>query len=466
MLRHRKEWVKNMLKRIIAGTVTAALLCGLAGGCAQNKKSDVTTITVWTGNGHDKSYLTEKVEEWNKTIGAEKKIRIEYTVQNNSMEVAFSNGTAPDLFAGADLVNDVAKGRLLPVSELPCGNELIEKYKDYFREGLETTGGKVYSIPYGFTTYGLIYNKDMFKAAGIVDENGEAKPPKTLNEMREDAKKLTDISKKEYGFILPTKDNLAYDINIGKWSMTVCGFPNGANPKTGKRDVTGISKMTKFINALMSDKSIMPGSESMTNDAGRAKFSAGGVGMKSAGSYDFGVLTEQFPAKIDWGVVPFPGNEDGETKYRSYAEVTRYLYINAASVEEKGIDNLSEVYKWFYSDELVTDMYKNGLRIPMFENIIDETEVPENKAQWKEFAEFVKVSNVVKPGTKADLKNKRSLDTIWTESIFGANLSDDETDALYKEAENYINEAVDIYYSEHPEENRDDRIFPDWNDEL
>ena len=455
-----------MLRKIIAGTITAALICGLTGGCAKNKKSDVTTITVWTGNGHDKSYLTEKVEEWNKTVGAEKKIRIEYTVQNNSMEVAFSNGTAPDLFAGADLVNDAAKGRLLPVSELTGGNELVEKYKDYLREGLEITGGKVYSIPYGFTTYGLIYNKDMFKAAGIVDENGEAKPPKTLSEMREDAKKLTNASKKEYGYILPTKDNLAYDLDIGKWSMTVCGFPNGANPKTGKRDVTGITKMTKSINALVNDKSIMPGSESMTNDAGRAKFSAGGVGMKSAGSYDFGVLTEQFPAKIDWGVAPFPGNEDGETKYRSYAEVTRYLYINAKSAEEKGLDKLSEVYKWFYSDELVADMYKNGLRIPIFENIINETKVPEDKPQWKEFAELVKVSNTVKPGTKADLKNKRSFDVIWTESIFRENLSDDEIEKLYKEAEEYTNEAIDVYYSEHPEENINDRIFPDWNDEL
>lgn len=455
-----------MLKKVIAGTVAASLLCAMASGCGSKKETDITTITVWTGNGHDKSYLTEKVDEWNKTIGAEKKIRIEYTVQNNSMEVAFSNGTAPDLFAGADLENDVAKGRLLPVSELPCGNELIEKYKDYFREGLETTGGKVYSIPYGFTTYGLIYNKDMFKAAGIVDENGEAKPPKTLNEMREDAKKLTNASKKEYGFILPTKDDLAFDIDIGKWSMTVCGFPNAGNPKTGKRDVTGISKMTKFINSLMSDNSIMPGSEGLTNDAGRAKFAAGGVGMKSAGSYDFGVLTEQFPASIDWGVAPFPGNEDGETKYRSYVDVTRYLYINAASVEEKGIDKISEVYNWFYSDELIADMYKNGLRIPMFENIINETEVPEDKAQWKEFAELVNVSKPVKPGTKADLKNKRSFNTIWTESIFGAGLSDSEVDALYKEAEAYTNEAIDVYYSEHPEENRNDRISPDWNDEL
>ena len=454
------------MKKVVAGILSAVMACSLFAGCGKTGGNDVTTITVWTGNGHDKSYLTDKVEEWNKTIGAEKKIRIEYTVQNNSMETAFTNGTAPDIFAGADTVNDVAKGRLLPISELEGGDELIDKYKDYLREGLEKVDGNVYSIPYGFTTYGLIYNKDMFKAAGIVDENGEAKPPKTLSEMREDAKILTNVQKKEYGYILPSKDNLAYDLDIGKWSMTVCGFPNSANPVTGKRDVSGVSKMTKFINDVQKDGSLMPGSESLTNDAGRAKFAAGGVGMKSAGSYDFGVLTEQFPAKIDWGVVQFPGNEDGETRYRSYMEISRYLYVNAASVEKKGIDKISEVYKWFYSDELLSDMYKNGLRIPVFEEIIDSTEIPADKKQWQEFAELTKVSKYLKPGTKSDLKNRRSLNDIWTESIFGANLSNDEIDSLYGEAEKYINEAVDTYYAEHPEENMSDSIYPDWNDEM
>ena len=188
--------------------------------------------------------------------------------------------------------------------------------------------------------------------------------------------------------------------------------------------------------------------------------------MKSAGSYDFGVLTEQFPAKNDWGVVQFPGNEEGETRYRSYMEISRYLYINAESVEKKGIEKLSEVYKWFYSDELLSDMYKNGLRIPIFEEIIDNTEVPADKKQWKEFAELTKVSATVNPGTKSDLKNRRSLNDIWTESIFGANLSDAEIDSLYGEAEKYINEAVETYYAEHPEEDINERIYPDWNDEM
>ena len=76
------------------------------------------------------------------------------------------------------------------------------------------------------------------------------------------------------------------------------------------------------------------------------------------------------------------------------------------------------------------------------------------------------MSATVKPGTKSDLKNRRSLNDIWTESIFGANLSDAEIDSLYGEAEKYINEAVETYYAEHPEEDINERIYSDWNDEM
>ena len=45
--------------------------------------------------------------------------------------------------------------------------------------------GKTYALPgNGMMVQGLIYNKDMFKAAGLVDENGEAKPPVTLKRIQ------------------------------------------------------------------------------------------------------------------------------------------------------------------------------------------------------------------------------------------------------------------------------------------
>ena len=302
----------------------------------------------------------------------------------------------------------------------------------------------------------------MFKKAGIVDEKGEAKPPKTLSEFVEDAKKLTDTSKKEYGFIYPVKDNLAYTIDINKWSMSLCGFPNGYNLREGSFDSTGVREIIKTFNTIEKAGCIMPGANGLTNDLARAKFAAGGVGMKTAGSYDFGVFKEQFPAKCEWGVVPFP-ESDGDAKYLSYMESSRYLYVNAQSKDKIGADKLNEVYKWFYSEELICDMYKNGLRIPMFNDIVEKTELPGDMEQWKEFAELAAVSKAVPRGVDTDLKNGRSFQTIWLESVCGAGISDSEIDALYSAAEKYYNDGIEYYYSQHTDRKASDFVYADWD---
>jgi multiple sugar transport system substrate-binding protein len=54
-----------------------------------------------------------------------------------------------------------------------------------------TTNGKIYGIPTETNVYALVYNKKLFKEAGIVDAAGNAKPPVTWAELEADAKKLT-----------------------------------------------------------------------------------------------------------------------------------------------------------------------------------------------------------------------------------------------------------------------------------
>lgn len=51
--------------------------------------------------------------------------------------------------------------------------------------------GRVYAIPNSTDDRVLFYNKDLLKAAGFVDENGEAKPPANWDELKEYAVKLT-----------------------------------------------------------------------------------------------------------------------------------------------------------------------------------------------------------------------------------------------------------------------------------
>lgn len=66
-----------------------------------------------------------------------------------------------------------------------CWDEVV--YRD------PVTGKKgVYGVPEKVDNRAIFYNKDLLKRAGYVDENGEARPPKTWEELAEMAVKLTE----------------------------------------------------------------------------------------------------------------------------------------------------------------------------------------------------------------------------------------------------------------------------------
>ena len=89
-----------------------------------------------------------------------------------------------------------------------------------------SVNGKLYAMPfYGESTM-LMYNKEMFQAAGIMA------PPKNMQELGEDAKKLTNADKKQYGIAMRG----ARSINWYPWSGFAYAFGGGWLGSDGKPD--------------------------------------------------------------------------------------------------------------------------------------------------------------------------------------------------------------------------------------
>ena len=60
------------VKRILSMALCAAIAASMAGYSKETAGGDVTTVTVWTGNGGDKAFITKEIENWNNTTGKEK----------------------------------------------------------------------------------------------------------------------------------------------------------------------------------------------------------------------------------------------------------------------------------------------------------------------------------------------------------------------------------------------------------
>jgi ABC-type sugar transport system permease subunit/ABC-type glycerol-3-phosphate transport system substrate-binding protein len=83
--------------------------------------------------------------------------------------------------------------------------------------------GKLYAIPMDVDSRVLIYNKDLLKRAGFADAAGEARPPRTWDELRHYANKLTVRN------ALGRIETLGFAPNYGNSWLYMFGFMNKAN---------------------------------------------------------------------------------------------------------------------------------------------------------------------------------------------------------------------------------------------
>ena len=288
---------KGITRILCAGLILATAVS--FSGCEKKEVSDsnVKTITIWSANGHNQDYYTLKVEEFNSGFGKKHGLRIDYQVisdMNQRVELGMQTGDLPHMFAGSNLKTLVEKDLIIPITDLPGGDKFLENHT-YDQSDECMFDGKVYCFSLTTGPRALLYNKEMFKKAGIVDENGEPTPPKNLTELREYAKKLTDASKDEYGLILPFK----WQGCLGDWTgmaQQINGFGE-YDPKTGKYDFSAYEPILNTLMDIKADGSIVPGSEGIDNDPARARFGKGGIGMKFGYYWDYGTAKDicRFP---------------------------------------------------------------------------------------------------------------------------------------------------------------------------
>ena len=451
--------------KVLAGVLAVAMLIPMLGGCSQKANTDgVTKVTWWRSNGHDKAFMQGKFKEFNETVGKEMGIELEYVTKEGNMEemvdLAYTSDQAPDLYNSYQIEMRAQKDQIIALEDIPGTEALLEKFGGRAMETRHKYKGKTYILPLTSGTYGLIYNKEMFVDAGIVDENGEAKPPVTWADVVDYAKRLTDVSKQHYGMIFPGKWWGFHMTDINMASSAINGMTDAYNPVDGRYYYDAQAKVMKAMVQMVRDGSVVPGIESLDNDPARARFGQGGIGMKIAGSYDVGVLNDQFPAEIEWGVAPLPLWDENE-KGMQYCSADGLFVVNKESYERIGAEKLVAIMEFFSSDEMLIDRYTAGLSIPCDFNLVKDVEVSDDLKNWEIFASFTQFSQCPPVQIKSDMTGKDSIGDIVLK-ILNETPDDAEIDRLFKEYEDAQNEGIAKYKELNPDYDASPFIYPDW----
>ena len=162
--------------------------------------------------------------------------------------------------------------------------------------------GKLYGMPWGFSTRALFYRTDLFEKAGL-------SPPKSWDEMLSAAKKLNDPSGKVNGFGIAGLEDPATAAQFMTWLWAAGGEVLSEDNKKAVFDSPeGVEALTSYA-GLVNDDLSEPGA--ITNGEGdlHALFRQGRLAMVITGPWMRSLMKEE-KSKVQMdknaGVVPVP----------------------------------------------------------------------------------------------------------------------------------------------------------------
>jgi multiple sugar transport system substrate-binding protein len=361
------------------------LVIGLFVGCSKDQSSNgVTKIRVWTDNAHEKLVRDAQIAAFNTGRGKELGIEVEYTVYganfNDALRVALQAGEGPDIFRAdpGRTIEWVQASYCLPLTDLPGGQAIVAPYQGQLVPNSQEFEGKIYTLPYSVTSHKLVVNKDLFDAAGLA-------LPKTWSDVRDAAKVITEKgSGVNYGYIMGLQSAWTLALYFERQNMVNVGhvgFDSQDLTYKWSEHLVGIDT----VRGMVQDGSVFPGYENLDADQMRAQFATGRVGMIFGASFDVAVYADQFPANFNWVVVDPPTYAPGPAKYKEPVDAINLLLVNQKA---KNLDKVAEVFKFFYNDENMAEMYSKGLYIPYRSEAIA---LAKTLPTAKGFAEFANV---------------------------------------------------------------------------
>ncbi|MGY5131368.1 ABC transporter substrate-binding protein [Streptomyces nigrescens] len=335
-------------RRLLAAGGGVALAAGLATACGSN-----------TGRGGGGS--GPEISQWYHQYGepgterAVKRYAAAYRKANVSVQwrpgdydrqtaAALLTDSGPDVFeVNGPLLDQIQGGQVADLTEV------VEPVKDDFNQAVlapKIWQDKIWGIPQAVDTQVLYYRKSLLKEAGV-------RPPETLDELVDGAKKLSD--RKTKGLFLGNDGGVGM---LGGTPLFAAGLSLiSEDGKVGFDDPAAARALGK-IRQLYADKSLLLGAPTDWSDP--AAFVQGLTAMQWSGLWALPQIKKALGD--DFGVLPFPKDGSG-----GKPSVPVGAYGSAVSARSRRKAAATAFAKWLWVDR--TDFQQDfalsyGFHIP------------------------------------------------------------------------------------------------------
>ena len=225
--------------------------------------------------------------------------------------------------------------------------------EDFLPHSLETVthDGGLYAVPFMVHNTVLYYRTDLFEKAGITS------PPKTWDEYRADAKKLTDTKAGVYGTIIPGKQDGEVATRFETFIKQAGGDIADAEGKPTINTPEARSALQLMTGTQLEDKSSPPGLHDLTDVQGQ--FLEGKVAMAPVWPYLYSLASDAKQSKVvgKFDIALSPGNPDQVSTTFSWG-----FGVNGAS---KNIDAATTWVNWATSSKVLEGLSRSqGTPVP------------------------------------------------------------------------------------------------------
>lgn len=316
----------NKLTRTLAGIAAAALIvplaaCGGSGnggtataeGIPAKGTDDGTEITLWTRSPLERQ-AKNVVEAYNKSHKNQVKLEI---IPNDDMEGkvggASQTDSLPDILAG-DVVRIpywASEGIFTDITKQIDG---LDNKADLQQGHIEagTVDGAEYTLPFITDVSVMVWNKNLYKEAGLDPEQG----PKSIDQFVEQAKKVAALNKDGVaGSYLAGQSGgaLVFDLFPSVWAdgesvMNKDGSEATLDNDSMKGVLDAYKELANTTNGLGA------GSKEETGATWTAPFANGKIGvMPYPNTSPAALFDAEKDGGFEVGVAPIPGTKEGKT---------------------------------------------------------------------------------------------------------------------------------------------------------
>ncbi|ADB54203.1 ABC transporter substrate-binding protein [Conexibacter woesei] len=307
------------LTRAALAALLVALLALVAAGCGSGDDDSggdggdgPVEITFWHGQNQTAQQTIEGLVDRFNASHPDVKVKAEVGALADSLyqktTAALAGGKYPDVVYqfGPNIASLARSPKALDLTD--AVRDAAWRWDDFYPPAREavTVDGKVRAVPALIDSLAVVYNRRLFREAGIPAPRAGW----TWDDYRAIARQLTDSSKGQFGSAWPGvgDEDTVWRLWPMVWQLggdvtSPDGEQAGFEGESGLTSFTTINDMAVTDRSLYIDKTA--GSEKMY-----AIFNTGRIGMVPTGPWQ---VPEFVKARVDYGVVPMPSYSDRPT---------------------------------------------------------------------------------------------------------------------------------------------------------